>query len=214
MRRSIFVIACVCLMMLAACAPAQQPAAPQQPSAPAAVPEVRPLAPAALPVSDPPEVTTIEMDADTQSRLKTAFTSSANIAVSQNFYKMKVGESKVFGLAFRAVNAAPDQYQMKFGLTRAYDKSTNIITRETSQVQRWIERNGITTQENAFPIEALDPRDERIYPFLIEVKPTLTDGTPTPPGSYEFHFEVFNQGDRAMITNSYAETKITVLVEP
>ena len=213
MRRSIFVIACVCLMMLAACAPAQ-PAAPQQPSAPAAVPEVRPLPPAALPVSDPPEVTVVEMDADTQSRLKTAFTSSANIAVSQNFYKMKVGESKVFGVAFRAVNAATDSYQMRFGLTRAYDKSTNIITRETSQVQRWIELNGITTQENAFPIESLDPRGEKIYPFLIDVKPTLTDGTPTPPGSYEFHFEVFNKGPRAAITNPYAEIKITVLVEP
>ena len=152
------------------------------------------------------------MDADTAARLKTNFAPGVMLAASHASIKMKIGERKVLGVALRSVLQATTNYQVNYSLYESYDRSTNIITRETPDVQPWIDTNGVSPADTGYLSIELNQNGEKIYPFVLEIKPTFADGKPTKPGTYVFEFIAYKMGS-FQLNEKYASVRINVLVE-
>lgn len=156
-----------------------------------------------------------EMDADTKQRLTTALSpGGVKLALSHTSIKMKIGESRVIGVGLRGITNPEDNYQVNYSLRRAYDKSTSpIVGVDTNAVLIWMDKNGVNPWSNTFGAVTLKNKETKTYPFLLTIKPTLSGGAPTQPGTYVFNFKAYNQKDWKFINYDYAEVDLTVLVE-
>jgi hypothetical protein len=211
--------------MLAACAK-EQPVQPVKPAAPVAaadsdvppvseqppVTETKPTQlPSAVPQTAPPSN---EMDAATQAALDKNFKPGVKMALSGSFFKMKIGERKVIGVALRALRPEPDTYQIRFDLRQAYDKSRSIITSDFAQVKPFFQANIEDDVNNGFATVALSPNGEKKYPLIIDIKPEFADGAKTQPGTYELNIKVFNKDKNVKLLDEYSVILLTILVEP
>lgn len=219
--KAIPVILCIGLLLLAACAQQQTaapaPVAPAQPAQPPAQPQppVQEAAPnvSAAPPSAPPAPSNV-MDATTAAALDKNFAPGVKLALSSSFYRMKIGDSKVIGIAIRGMNPESDDYQITFDLNRAYDKDNSAITSGIKQVFPWVSSNLNDTAKNGLSVVTLNNREEKRYNFLIQVKPTFADGTPTLPGTYEFNVKAFyGQVGTPFINRDYDSQLLSILVE-
>ncbi len=125
---------------------------------------------------------------------------------------MNIGDRMVLGAAFRSQSRIADEFQMNFSLYRAYDKSSNSLLVDEADFKNWVSASLLDGKYFAYPVETLKPGDERKYKFIIEVKPTYADGTPTKPGTYEFLFMVYNKGTNYYLYEEYAQKKMSVQV--
>ena len=219
--KTIPVILCVALLLMCACMPKipsqTQPAAPVQtqpePQAqPAAPAQTQPVQPA-QPVAPPAPATPTEMDAATLARLNTAFGPGIRLAFSDAIAHVKIGQPRVIGIGLRSLVQGQDTFQIRFELKNSYDKSMSIITSDFNQVKPWIVSNlGDAAHDGMARIE-LNAKGEERYNFLISVDPTLTDGTPTTPGTYELKVTAYQLANHATMNQVYESKILTLIVE-
>ena len=146
-----------------------------------------------------------ELTQETTDKLNAKFNIATSLVISDNARKMKFGDSYVFAIGVTNTQQVTDTFLVQAELKKAYSGYGNLLFENRSLASTWIEKN-------QFQTFTLGKQEQKIFPFIIEIK-NLLDGAKPNPGIYEFTIKVLRQSGRSYPVYDYDSEPIVITLE-